>query len=61
MTLKKAKEILLDLLGDGPYFSPELRRKAVKLGGEALDRLLNLRAYDDVRFGKLLPGETKGD
>lgn len=36
MTLEQAITILTDLLGEGPQFSPDLRRQAVNQGIEAL-------------------------
>ena len=59
MKAEKAIEILNDLLGDGPQFSPDCRRKAVMLGIEALKRELNYRGGMPPEKGELLPGETE--
>ena len=63
MTLDKAIGVLADLLGEGPYYDPELRREAVKLGIEALRRLQDMRkgSRNQRAFATslLLPGETE--
>ncbi len=59
MKPKKAIEILNDLLGEGPQFSPDDRRDAVKLGIEALKRHKALQENPHyTRLGPL-PSETE--
>ena len=58
MKLEKAIEILHDLLGEGPQFSPDDRRDAVKLGIEALKRLQDIRKSPWTTGVEILPGET---
>lgn len=43
MKLERAIEILTDLLGEGPHFSPDDRREAVKLGIEGLKAIKDHR------------------
>jgi len=57
MTLDTAIEVLADLLGEGPYYDPEYRREAVKLGIEALKKVYRDRQL--WRVPPLLPGETE--
>ena len=57
MTLDKAIEVLADLLGEGPYYDPDHRREAVRLGMEALKKVYRDRQL--WRVPPLLPGETK--
>ncbi|MBA7642050.1 hypothetical protein ES703_49736 [subsurface metagenome] len=59
MKPKKAIEILNDLLGEGPQFSPDDRRDAVKLGIEALVAIESYRSDTPHLPHKLLPGETE--
>ena len=59
MTIRQAIEGLEDLLGNGPYFSPEYRRKAIELGIEALNRLNLQRQYPENVICVMLPGETE--
>jgi len=59
MTIKKAIEILADLLTEGPQYPPDDRRDAVKLGIEALKLLEEQREhYIDIEQVSL-PGETE--
>lgn len=58
MNIPKAIEILTDLLGEGPQFSPDDRRDAVKLGVEALNTIKEYRKVPFYHTLKLLPGET---
>jgi len=58
MTIEKAVEILTDLLGEGPQFSPDDRRDAVKLGLEALKRVNEWRVDYDDNLLIHLAGET---
>jgi len=55
----EAIEVLTDLLGDGPYWPEEKRRKAVKLGIEALKWVDLIRPTLPAISHKLLPGETE--
>ncbi len=59
MKIDKAIEILKDLLGEGPQFSPDDRREAVQLGVEALSYVERSRAFGDYPVCRLLPGETE--
>ncbi len=59
MKANKAIEILKDLLGDGPQWSPDDRREAVQLGIEALEYIERSRAFGDYPVNRLLPGETE--
>lgn len=59
MTLRKAIEILQDLLTEGPYSEPNDRREAVKLGIEALREVKASREEDYIGDTRLLPGETE--
>jgi hypothetical protein len=59
MTLDEAIEVLQDLLGEGPYFRPEKRIEAVKLGIEALKRWKNFRDNSQTFGYSPLPGETE--
>ncbi|MBA7671813.1 hypothetical protein ES703_79976 [subsurface metagenome] len=58
MLVNKAREILEDLLTEGPYYPPDDRREAVKLGIASLHRLIRCRSdqYPDPLAP--LPGET---
>jgi len=59
MNLKKAIEIGTDLLGEGPQFSPDDRRDAVKLlieAGKSCQKSREIRWYS-TRYK--LPGETE--
>jgi len=58
MNIPKAIEILHDLLGEGPQYSPDDRRDAVKLGIEALKAWQESRRAGGIMQGYLLPGET---
>ena len=59
MKLSLSVEVLTDLLGEGPYFDPELRREAVQLGIEALKLVNEIRNGPFGYTEFLLPGETK--
>jgi len=59
MKLPKAIEILYDLIGEGPQFSPDDRRDAVKLGIEALKTVRDMRHYPFPDGIVQLPGETR--
>jgi hypothetical protein len=58
MTLGQAINILTDLLGEGPQFSPDKRREAVSLGIEALKAVKDVRANNYYTPISPLPGET---
>lgn len=59
MTIDEAIEGLSDLLTDGPYWPPEKRIEAVKLGIEALKRIKEQRiGWSPIDY-YLLPGETQ--
>lgn len=59
MTLQKAIAILEDLGTTLPQSSPEDRRKAVRLGIEALRQVKESRFDPSTWEPKLLPGETE--
>jgi len=58
MTLEEAITILTDLLGEGPQFSPDLRRQAVKLGIEALKDMNAERTIYHFTRHVRMTGET---
>jgi len=59
MKLEKAIEILEDLLGESPQFSPDDRRDAVKLGIEALKVVQWNRTHKYSSNALLLCHETE--
>ena len=59
MTLQKAIEILIDLLGEGPQFPPDDRREAVNLGIEALKGIQYNRDVRHNQNWNKLPSETQ--
>ena len=59
ITLEQAIQTLTDLLGDGPYFSPDQRRAAVKLAIEALTLIKRNRRYTPRPYNIKLPGEIQ--
>lgn len=58
MEIPKAIEILNTLLDEGPQFPPGYRRKAVKLGIEAMERDNLNRLFNNHPDQALLPSET---
>lgn len=59
MELDKAIEILQDLLGVGPQYPPDDRRKAVMLGMQAIKRVMAGRPKPPSLAFLPLPGETE--
>lgn len=58
MTLEKAIEIMIDLLGETPQYPPNDRRDAVKIGIEATVLYRNQRIDYPDHVPKSLDGET---
>lgn len=58
MTLRKAIEILTDLVRNQPTLAPEDRRDAVKLGIEALKFFIEFQRVTGGHQDTRLPGET---
>ena len=59
MKLKKVIEVLEDLLTGSHYFSLEDHKAAVKISGEAVKRVQDMRISPCTTADELLPGETK--
>ena len=59
MKLEKAIVGLEDLLVNDPHFDPERRRKAIKLGIEALKRVSDMRISPCTTADEILLGETE--